>query len=170
VVFTKGMLISDALMKYHAGFLLSILDRTGVPPLKTLAAQPGMKAVYRVVAYYADRRAQHSVATLVDERMSASPRLEVVYEGFRQHQPMDYSVTFADYAALVTAFGRVNFDKLQDQAEPQEQLLALWLVERATGTFYHSVIFSPHKPVLPYSLLINAIDAYLPDAIKEMKP
>jgi hypothetical protein len=157
-------------MKYHAGFLLSILDRTGVPPLKTLAAQPGVKMVYRIVAYYADRRALHSVATLVDARLFASPRLEVVYEGFRQHQPMQYTVPMAQYQELVNAFSRADFDKLPDQAEPQEQLLALWLVERATGTFYHSAILSPHKPMLRYSLLINAIDAYLPDAIKEVKP
>lgn len=166
---TQGSDESTA-MKYHTAFMQSLLENTGVLPLKTLAAQPDMKAVYRFVVYYADGRARHSVATLFDERGLSGARLEVVYAGFNGHQPMKYTIAPASVTALIDIFARVRFDRLPDGSTPAGRPRTLWLIERAAGTFYRAVMLSPHEPVLPYSSLVNAIDAYLTEAIREMKP
>ncbi len=155
-------------MKYRTVYFPTLLERTKIPLLKTLAAQPGMKVLYRVIAYYLDGRARHSVATLYGEAGKTDFRLEVVYEGVNQHKPMLHSIRFAHYEALTAAFLRANFDKRVDQEVTIQRLHTLWMVERAAGTFHHSVIFTPQQPELPYSIIVNALDAYLSEAIREV--
>ena len=155
-------------MKYHTAFMYTILENTGVPPLKTLAAQPDTKSVFRFVVFYADRRARNSVSTLVEERGFGASRLETIFEGFNRHKPMISSIPVSRLTALAGAFARVEFDRLSDGKSPDGKLRTLWLIERAAGAFYKAVMLSPHEPVLPYSTLVNAIDGYLPEAIREM--
>jgi hypothetical protein len=155
-------------MKYHTAFMHTILENTGVPTVKSLAALPNTKTVYRFVVFYADRRARNSVATIVEERGFGIARLEVIYEGFNGYKPMIASIPSARLVLLADAFARVGFDRLPDGESPAGQLRTLWLVERAAGAFYKAVMLSPHEPVLPYSTLVNAIDGYLPEAIREM--
>ena len=62
-----------------------------------------------------------------------------------------------------------QFDSLRDQGDLPQNLMTLWRVERAAGTFYHGLVLSPHKSLLPYSRIVNAIDSHLPDAVREMR-
>jgi hypothetical protein len=127
-----------------------------------------MKVLYRVIAYYLDGRARHSVATLYGERGTTEFRLEVVYEGVNQHKPIQHTVSSAHYDALAAAFLRANFDKLADQDITIKRLKTLWMVERAAGIFHHSILLTPQQPELPYSIIVNALDSYLPEAIREV--
>ncbi|MCU0511566.1 MAG: hypothetical protein MUE40_03255 [Anaerolineae bacterium] len=155
-------------MKYHTPFMQSIVENAGVPAVKTLAAQPGCQGIWRIVVYYARGQARASVATLHQARGSAAARLEVVYAGFRDHRPLCYPIPAERVAALLLAGQQAGFDTLPDGREPAGLFRTLWLVERAAGSFYRAVMLSPHEPVMPYSRLINAIDACIPEAIREM--
>lgn len=146
----------------------TILENADVPALKTLAAQPGTKTAYRFVVFYADRRARNSVATLIEERGFGTSQLETIYEGFNSAKPMISTIPSSRLTLLADAFARVGFDRLPDGKSPDGKLRTLWLIERAAGSFYKAVMLSPHEPVLPYSTLVNAIDGYLPEAIREM--
>ncbi len=154
-------------MSYQASFLYTLSGRFNLVALKTLTAQTTLRALLRITVYYADGRAWHSIATLIDER-GKGPRLEVVYEGLNSEKPLVYAVSAAAWLAVQQAMTHVTFDSLRDQADLPQNLMTLWRIERAAGTFYHGLVLSPHKSLLPYSRLVNAMDAYLPDAVREM--
>jgi len=154
-------------MSYQASFLYTLSGRFNLVPLQSLAKQTTLRALLRITAYYADGRAWHSIATLIDER-GKTPRIEVVYEGLNIEKPLVYPVSAAAWLAVQQAMTQVGFDTLRDQGDLPQNLMTLWRIERAAGTFYHSLVLSPHKSMQPYSRLVNAIDAYLPDAVREM--
>lgn len=155
-------------MSYQPAFIYSLTTRFNLVPLKTLAAQTTLRALLRITAYYADGRAWHSIATLIDERGKA-PCLDVVYEGLQVDKPLRYPISAASWLAVQQAITQSGFDRLRDQPDLPQHLKTLWRIERAAGTFYHGFVLSPHKAVLPYSRLVNAIDAYLPEAVREMR-
>jgi hypothetical protein len=154
-------------MSYQPAFIYSLSSRFNLAPLKSLAAQTTLRALLRITAYYADGRAWHSAATLIDER-GKTPRLEVVYEGLQIEKALIYPVNPAAWLAVQQAITQAGFDGLRDQDDLPKNLITLWRIERAAGTFYHGLVLSPHKSIPPYSRLINAIDAHLPDAVREM--
>jgi hypothetical protein len=155
-------------MQFYTALLYGIVFRCGVTDLKELAKQPTYKALHRVVVYYADQRARHAVATLYDERGHTDKRLEVVYEGFNQHKPFVFTLKAARYEQWITALAQAQFDQLSDQPAPPDKLHSLWLLERAAGSFYKNVLLSPQHTPPPYSILVNAIDGYLPEALREI--
>lgn len=155
-------------MPSYASSLHGVRLRVNVPVLKALAAQPGMKTLYRVIAYYLDGRARNSVATLYSETGKTTYRLEIVYEGVNQHKPVLHTLSSASYEALTAAFLQANFDKLADQDITIPRLHTLWMVERAAGSFHYTIVLTPQQPELPYSMIVNALDTYLPEAIREV--
>jgi hypothetical protein len=154
-------------MSYQPEFIYSLSTRFNLTPLKTLAVQTTLRALLRITTYYADGRAWHSAATLIDER-GKMPRLEVTYEGLEIDKPLDYPVSAAAWLAVQQAITQAGFDNLRDQEGLPKNLMTLWRIERAAGTFYHGLVLSPHKSMAPYSRLVNAIDSHLPDAVREM--
>ena len=66
-----------------------------------MAKQAGVISVLRITAYYPERKARHSVATLI-ERHQNQRQMEIVYEGFYGHKPVKLTVE------------RDAFDNLQD--------------------------------------------------------
>lgn len=155
-------------MQFYTALLYGIVFRCGVADLKILAKQPTYKALYRVVVYYADKRARHAVATLYDERGEEDKRLEVVYEDFNQQKPLVFTLKAAQYEKWTSALAQANFDTLRDQPAPPEKLHSLWLLERAAGSFHKNLLLTPQHTPPPYSILVNAIDGYLPEALKEI--
>jgi hypothetical protein len=154
-------------MSYQPAFIYSLSTRFNLAPLKSLAVQTTIRALLRITAYYADGRAWHSVATLYDERGKA-PRLEVLYEGLQIEKALIYPINAAAWLSVQQAMTQAAFDTLRDQSDLPKNLMTLWRIERAAGTFYHGLVLSPHKVMSPYSRLVNAIDAYLPEAVREM--
>ena len=153
-------------MVYHDAAIRSLIERVGVANVRDLCQQPGMQAVYRITVYAVSGRIRHSIATLL---VSAQRhKLEVVYDGLFEHQPLQYSINIAEYDAFVTTLRKARFDVLHDQANLLLSSDSIWQIERAAGSLHHQVILAPSKPEKPYSLLVNAIDAYLPQAIREI--
>jgi len=151
----------------HVYILRDIGTSVGLAPLRQIARQAGVKAVYRVTVCYADNHASNAVATLRQVNLQA-PTLEVVYQGRFQHKPFVYSINEQRFERLRAAFQRADFDHLRDQPDVSFYGLDWWLVERAAGEFLRSVVLSPHKPGLPYSILVNAIDAFLPEILRQI--
>lgn len=156
-------------MKYHAAALRTVVDRTQAPNLKTLAQQPGVRVVHRLVVYYADGLARHIVATLISRTGSDDALLEVVHEGFFDNKARSHRISADHHAAFCAVLTRLNFDQLSDQPDTELERQTLWLLERASGSFYKSLLLSPHYIEPPYSGIVNAVDAYLPEAIREIR-
>jgi hypothetical protein len=147
--------------------LRDIAHQTGLQSLVEIARQPGMKAVYRIIVRYADRQTHNSVATLRHVILE-TPVLEVVYQGLFDHKPLTHTIDLQRFEAFMSVLQNTRFDRLPDQPNLPFYGVELWLVERAVGGFYKSVILSPNQQDVPYTSIVNAVDAYLPEAVRKV--
>lgn len=154
-------------MAFTGSSLYEVADNLGAPHIKTVVKQAGVISVLRITAYYPERHARHSVATLV-ERHQNQRTMEIVYEGFYGHKPVTLTITRDDYEGLLDVLLQTKFKTLDYQPDVSYKDHSLWLIQQAYGTFLHNVIVSPDNPKLPYSAIVNAIDDYLHEAIREI--
>lgn len=150
----------------HAALLRDIAETLGLPPVRALARGPSVRAVYRVTVRHADRRALDVVTTAV--RDSAGASLTISYEGLRHLPPLRHSIAPERFTALALAWQRAGFDRLYDQPGLPLHELDLWLLERAAGTFVHSVIVGPAAAKNSYAMLVDAVRIHLPEALREI--
>ena len=146
-------------------FLLA--SQLGLPDLTMAAGRAGVMSVLQVSAYYAQRRIRHSVAR-VSELQTGEIELQVVFQGVSLNEPLRLAVERQNMEKLEETLLRVKFDKLGDQGGLSYAERSLWLLQRAAGTHVHGVMVAPDRPEPPYSTIVNAIDAYLPEAIREV--
>lgn len=150
----------------HAALLRDIAEALELPPVRRLARAPGVCAVCRVTVHRDDRRALDAVATVI--RDSAGVSLEVRYEGLRHLRPVRHPLAVDRLAALLLAWQRAGFDRLRDQPGLPLHGADLWLLERAAGTFVHSVIVAPQTAVGQHAALVAAVREHLPEALREV--
>lgn len=153
---------------YYDQVIANLLDRMGVAPLQTLSQQPGIQTGYRVVVYYVDGRAAHSVATLLGKARHADQLLTVVYAGLFDGRALRHTVPRDAYERFTRALQRVRFDQLDDQSATLVDAKTVWRVERASGALYRRVLLTPHTIETPYTAIVNAIDDDLAAAIREI--
>ena len=146
-------------------FLLS--SQLGLPDLQQAASAAGVMSILQVSAYYAERRVRHSVARVI-EYQTGELELRVVFQGVSLAEPLRLSVARERMEALDAALLRAKFAKLGDQPGLSYAERSLWLIQRAAGSHAHGVMVAPDRPELPYTAIVNAIDAYLPEAIREI--
>ena len=146
-------------------FLLA--SQLGLPDLERAASQAGVMSVLQVSAYYAERRVRHSVARVIDYQ-TGEIELLVVFQGVNLSEPLRLVVERPIMEKLDDVLLRVKFDRLSDQAGLSYAERNLWLIQRAAGTHVHGIMVAPDRPEAPYTSLVNAIDAYLPEAIREI--
>ena len=154
-------------MAFHGSAVYEVADNFGLPRLTDIARQAGVISALQVTAYYPQRRMRHSVAIVVEVRHE-DPRLEIVYEGFNRHRALRLKLARAHLERLIDVLHQTKFDKLSDQAKLSYEERSLWLIQRACGTYCHGIIVAPDVPQLPYAAIVNAIDACLPEAIREI--
>ncbi|MAU09014.1 MAG: hypothetical protein CL607_04270 [Anaerolineaceae bacterium] len=147
--------------------MYGVQERTGQSSLRTLLRQPGMHSVHRIICYYGDGSAHNSIATLIHSAQQTT--LDCLYEGLFEQKPLHYSVADDRYEHFCDVLHRVHFDGLYHQRDMSPHVNLLWQLERGAAQYVHSVIMTPVTPPMPYSALVNAIDAYLPEAIKRIK-
>ena len=133
--------------------------------LRNVTQQPGVNEAFRVTIQYHDARHPNQVATLTRGH-GGSAALHVIYDKPNKSVHFDYSVPFDRYRALLTTLRQVRFDTLDDQPDVPYVGVDLWLVERASGSFYHDVVLAPERARGPYHELIVAIDAQLKEALR----
>ena len=154
-------------MAFDGAILYQLAGDLGLADLSVVVRGAGVMSALQVSAYYVERRIRHSVARVIEHQLGGI-EMQLVFEGVNRHRPLHSTVSRARFAKLVEALRGAQFDKLEDQAGLSYADHSLWLIERAAGGFSHGVIVSPSKPELPYSSIVNAIDAYLPSAIREL--
>lgn len=134
--------------------------------LRNLTRQPGVNEVFRVTIQYHDARHPNQVATLM--RGHTGCDLRVVYDKPGKDVYFTHTIEPERYQALLTALRRVNFDTLDDQPDVPFFGVDLWLVERASGSFYHDVVLSPESARGFYREMILAIRTHLKEALREI--
>lgn len=156
-------------MVYHDAAIRNVMERLKLPAINTLAEQAGIQTVYRILVYYADGRAYHSAATLLYKARYRNPKMETAYLGFFDNQVIEHEIASKTYQKFTKMLQQAHFDSLHFPTERLLHSATIWCIERATGTFAHQVILTPHYNEKPYSLIINAIDSYLPQAVREIR-
>ena len=147
--------------------LYQLASRLGLPELQRAAGSAGVMGILEVTVYYNQQRVRHSLARVI-EYQTGEIEMRVAYEGVQLGKPMILPVEADKMAALNAVLAAVNFGKLSDQADCSYADGCLWLIQRAAGSHVHSVMRAPERPELPYSTIVNAIDAHLPEAIRQV--
>jgi len=159
-----------SLLGYHVPMLRAIPDELGLVPVMEIVRRPGITDVYRITVHYYDRRACDSVATLI-RTMAGGAVLETVYRRALDQKPLAHKLDDRRYRAFVTAIKTTGFDKLIDQTGlPAYDSTDVWMIERAAGSFNHSVVVAPESvQSAPHKALIDAVRSYLPEALRMVK-
>lgn len=154
-------------MAFDGAILYQLARDLGLADLPSVARGAGVMSALQISAYYVERRIRHSVARVIEYQLGEVQML-LVFEGVNRHQPLVLSVPRERFARLAQVLRQAQFDKLDDQAGLSYADQSLWLIQRSAGAYSHGIIVSPSKPQLPYSSIVNAIDEYLPAAIREV--
>jgi hypothetical protein len=133
--------------------------------LRNITQQPGVNESFRVTIQYNDTQHPNQVATLTRGH-SGTCHLKIVYDRPNKDVHFDYPVEVERYKALLAALRRVKFDSLDDQPDVPYFGVDLWLVERASGSFYHDVVLSPDSARGFYRELILAIREHVKEAVR----
>lgn len=157
------------ILGFQAPLLRAIATQLGLPSVLEIAREPRISEVYRITVQYFDGRYCNSVATLVTVH-GAQPVLEVAYQRALARKPLAHAVDADQYAEFVRAVKGLRFDHMADQPDlPTYNSTDLWLIERAAGTFAHSVILAPELARDAHSRLANAVKHGLPQALRAVK-
>ena len=154
-------------MAFDGADLYQLAGRLAMPDLGRAARAAGVMSILEVTAYYAARRIRHSVARAI-EYQTGGAQLVIAFEGVNIGKPMILDIERQNLEALNATLLAVNFGRLGDQADLTYADGPLWLIQRAAGAYIHGIILAPEQPELPYSAIVNAIDAWLPEAIREV--
>lgn len=155
-------------MERYTYMLREIAEQAGLPSLKVLAAQPGMKAAYRVTLYHQQMHLADSIATIKQGITIPDAQVEVVYHGHFENKPLVYKLSAQRYTAITGMFTGKAFDMLRDQEGVAPFNSAICLVERAAGTHVKSVTFAFHKANDAHLKLAETIRTYLPEVLREV--
>ncbi|MCL4238535.1 MAG: hypothetical protein KJ047_09840 [Anaerolineae bacterium] len=133
--------------------------------LRHVVQRPGVNEALRVTVQYHDGRHPNQVATLTRGR-GAECTLLVVYDRPGRDVHFAYPVALERYMTLLSALRRAGFDALDDQPDVPYFGVDLWLVERASGSFYHDVVLQPESAAGPHGEIVSAIRAQLKEALR----
>jgi hypothetical protein len=133
--------------------------------LRNVARQPGVNEVVRITIQYDEAEHPNQVATLTRGH-GGECVLKVIYDKPNKHVYFDYPVSVERYLALLMALRRVKFDTLDDQPDVPYFGVDLWLIERASGSFYHDVVLSPVSARGLYRELVLAVHEHLKEALR----
>lgn len=154
-------------MPFDGSDLYQLANWLGLPALQRAAAAAGVISVLQISVYQTERIWRHSVAR-VSEYQTGEVELLLAYEGISLKQPIALEIAGERMERLQAALLKARFEKLGDQTGLRRNEGALWLIERAAGSHAQGFIVAPDKPQLPWSAIVNAIDAYLPEAIRRV--
>ena len=133
--------------------------------LRHVVQRPGVNEALRVTIQYHDGRHPNQVATLMRGH-GAECTLLVVYDRPGRDVRFAYPVALERYMTLLGALRRAGFDALDDQPDVPFFGVDLWLVERASGSFYHDVVLQPEAAAGLHGEIVSAIRAQLKEALR----
>lgn len=133
--------------------------------LRNLTQQPGINETFRVTIQYHSTDHPNQVGTLIRGH-GGNCTLKVVYDKPGKDVYFTYPVEGERFQKLVMALRRARFDNMDDQPDVPFFDVDLWLVERASGSFYHDVVLSPESSRGFYRELVLAIREYMKEAVR----
>jgi hypothetical protein len=154
----------------QADTLRLIAERLSLPTLQQFAAQPGVNEAVRLSIAYHDARHPNSTATLC-RGIGKTCQLSVAYERHdQQGKPLiyDFQIPLVRYQTLLTALRGSQFDTLDDSPDMPPYGVDLWLVERASGRFFHDVLLAPPAARGHHRELVMALRGHLAEAMREL--
>lgn len=156
----------DAHPEHLAFQLRAISQRLHLEPLRHVVRQAGYQTAWRLSVLYHDHRALDSVATLIT-RHQQSPQLAIHYQQLFNERPICHTIPAQRYEQLVNRLQSLRFDHLRDQPGlPDYPREDLWLLERAAGTFYHSLIIAPQSATDAHAQIVECLRQHLPEALR----
>ncbi len=154
-------------MPFDGADVYQLAGRLRLPDLAQVARGAGVMSVLQVSVYYAERPLRHSVARAIEYQLG-EVELRVAYEGVGLARPLRLDIARERMEQLNRVLLAAGFLTLGDQAGLSYADGVLWLIQRAAGNHAHGLMLAPERPEPPYSAIVNAIDAYLPEAIREV--
>ena len=154
-------------MPFDGSDIYQLASRLGLPDLAQTARAAGVMSVLEISGYHVERRLRHSVARVIEYQLGAI-ELQVAYEGVRLGMIPRIDIEAARMEKLNAVLLAAKFQSLRHQPDLSYEERSLWLIQQAAGAHIHGVMVAPDRPVLPYSTIVNAIDDYLPEAIREV--
>lgn len=154
-------------MPFDGTDVFQLAGSLGLPDLARAARGAGVMSVLEVSAYYAERRVRHSAARVFEYQLG-DIELQVAYEGVRLEAAPRISLDNAPMESVNAVLLAVKFGTLDHQPNLSYDERSLWLIRQAAGSHIHSVMVAPDRPEPPYSTIVNAIDDWLPEAIREI--
>ncbi|MBP8974887.1 MAG: hypothetical protein KBH93_13555 [Anaerolineae bacterium] len=133
--------------------------------LRHVVQRPGVNEALRVTIQYHDGRHPNQVATLIRGH-GAECTLLVVYDRPGRDVRFAYPVSLQRYMTLLSALRRAGFDTLDDQPDVPYFGVDLWLVERASGSFYHDTVLQPESATGAHGEIVSAIREQLKEALR----
>ena len=133
--------------------------------LRNVVQKPGINEAFRITIQYDKSDHPNQVATLTRGH-GEHCALKVVYDKPGKDVYFDHAIEQERYKALLTAIRRLKFDSLDDQPDVPFFGVDMWLVERASGSFYHDVVLSPESARGFYRELILALREHLKEALR----
>ncbi|HEX3052474.1 MAG TPA: hypothetical protein VHP83_17565 [Aggregatilineaceae bacterium] len=134
--------------------------------LRNLTHRPGINEAFRVTIQYHDAQHPNQVATLTRGHSECS--LSIVYDKPGKLLDFRHTIPAERYKELLTSLRRTKFDTLDDQPDVPYFGVDLWLVERASGSFYHDVVMSPDSARGHYRELLLAMREHLKEALRSI--
>ena len=154
-------------MPFDGSEVYELAGRLGLPALERVALGAGVMSVLEVSAYYAGRHLRHSVARVIEYQLG-DIELRVAYEGVDLRDRLRTSIDPEPMEKLNAVLLKTRFAHLSHQPGLSADERCLWLIQRAAGSHRQGLMLAPDRPELPYSAITNAIDDYLPEAIREI--
>jgi len=154
-------------MPFDGSDVYQLASHLGLPDLEQAARAAGVMSVLEVAVYYAGRRIRHSVARVIEYQLGEI-ELQVAYEGVRLGTIPRIAINEARMEKLNAVLLAVKFRSLSHQRNLSYDESSLWLIQQAAGSYIHGIMVAPERPEPPYSTIVNAIDDYLPEAIREV--
>ncbi|MCY4062346.1 MAG: hypothetical protein OXG53_08260 [Chloroflexi bacterium] len=154
-------------MPFDGSDIYQLASRLSLPSLERAARAAGVMSVLEISAYYVERRVRHSVARVIEYQLGEI-ELHVAYEGVRLETIPRIALEASRIEKLNAVLLAAKFQSLSDQPDLSYDERCLWLIQGAAGAHIHGIMVAPDRPVLPYATIVNAIDQYLPEAIREV--
>ena len=154
-------------MPFDGSDIYQLASQLGLPDLEQAARAAGVMSVLEISAYYAERRLRHSVARVIEYQLG-EVALQVAYEGVRLTRAPRIALDETRMEKVNAVLLAARFRSLADQPGLSFEERSLWLIQQAAGGYAHGIMVAPDRPEPPYSTIVNAIDDYLPEAIREV--
>jgi len=163
----------EPLIRHRLAPLRLIALRLSLPDLETVARRPDVIDALRLTIQYHDNRALDQVTTILKVRAAQAepPRLSAAYRRLNDKPlVLDLRLDEERYTAFAGGLRKVGFDKLDDMPDIPWIGADLWLLERASGTFYHDVIVAPEHAKDNYADIVRLVRENLREAVRMLNP